>query len=227
MGRGVETEAFISEVTQVISSVMATTQMNNSSLVQSSSSYTQLSINSDACLNLIGVSSDLVYQTDTSMFNSQEVMQSVYTNILNQIVSTQTAENTGSLVANASAELIASVSNLIQSSITATTITAYSNDYIQSTSNLQMCVDSSGSKNIFYGTYDVLIQSLTDMYASMATEQGISATIGNYVSSDQTASATGLLAIIARAIALVAIVIIIVIAIALIIVGVILMKSVI
>lgn len=213
MGRGASNAADLSEITDIISTSIASTQVNNSTLYDSSGTFIQISANTEECVNDLDVSATVLYQTSSSVFASTNVMQTVYANIMNSLTATQDAENTGGLFADADNKLLASISNVIQSTITAESIMTYTNDYVTTTTIVQACVNSSDSTNTFIGTKDSLISELSKMYSSMVTDQGVSATVANYLSADQTAKTTGLLAILIRGIMLICIVIVVIVAI--------------
>jgi hypothetical protein len=217
----------VDEVTEIISSVMANVQMSNSNLYSSGSVYGQLVYGSEGCDLSITVDNSTTYQTSSVIFSQVGVMQSVYANIVNSIVTSQSIDSTGLFTPDQLAELQASITNIVSSNITASTITSYTNSFDTSTLVFQGCIYSDDSKLTFTGSQEELISSLSQMYSSMALDQGVSATISNAIDATQDVSSTGILAMILRAIVLIAAIIVVVVGVAAVVLVIIVMKTII
>ncbi len=206
------------EINAVISSIMASIQVSNSTMMDQSTKSTQINSNSTRCKNVKVSRNKVVYSSDSQIFTDLNAVQSIYVQLLNQLETTNTVDETGGSWGSTDATTKAGIMNILQTKLTQSEIVNYTNSFISSNSSLQVCQDSKGGINLLIGTQKELYNVYVDQYSQMEATQSVSADIANYLSAAQDVKKTGLLAVITKAIALVCIAIIIIAAIVVVIV---------
>lgn len=199
------------EINSIVSSVMASIQTSNSTVVDQSFVTTQINNNSAGCKNIKISRNETVYSSDAQIFTNMEAVQSIYVQVLNQLDTTQDVEQTGGgFGGKIDADTKATIMNILQSTLTQNAIVDYTNSFITSDDSLQVCKDSTRGVNIIVGSKRQIYDTYVQQYSQMSSNQQVSADLANYLSAGQSVKKTGILAVIVRAIALVCIAIIII-----------------
>lgn len=198
------------EITDIISSTMANIQVNASTYVSNTNTNVQVINNSTDCSNKISTSFQQQFTSSGNVFTSQSTVQSLYAQIVNSLQTENDLQTTGgTLLTDDDAETLATIQNILQTTLTQQVIVDYTNNFINTNTNIQVCNNSSSSKNVIYGTQSYIYNIYYEQYSQMEQVQQVSADIANTLQASQSVKSTGAIAILLRAIMLIAIVIIV------------------
>jgi len=220
MGRGTDQSIAASEITKIVSTVMATMESSNAVLVSNNDLIIQLNKDSDNCKNR-----SITFQKDTyvstgTVFTSEETVQTMYANIVNQLSAELDSDVTGSgFGPGTQQQIAATIQNMLANTLTTSTIMSYVSSINNTNISIQVCYGSKNSTNFIFGSYNDVYNFYYDQYSQMAQVQQVSADIANTLDASASSKKTGILAVITRMIALVCIVIIIIIGIVIVIIA--------
>lgn len=203
-----------SEVTDIISNALASIQTSNSTVVSDNSTVVQWNSDSEGCKNINISKSKTTYQASSSLYTDMSTVQTVYAKIVNDLTTSNTQSTTGASGwwDSNDVETQDTIMNMLQTSLTQEVIVNYTNTFMSTTVNVQVCTGSAGGINFIRGTRNQIYNICYDQYSQMSQVQQVSADIANTLSATQDVKKTSILAVIMRAIALICIVIIIIVA---------------
>jgi hypothetical protein len=200
----------LKEITNIITTQMATMEVDSSSQYSSSNTTFQSINNSSNCKNRKIIFSDTQYVSYNTVFQSSVAVQSLYANIVNQITANLESTQDGASIGKIDQNIGATIRNIIQTTLTQSAITTYYNNISQSETSVQICNGSQGGRNFIFGSYSQLFDYYQQTYTQMVQVQQVSADISNIIDAAATAKQTGLVAMLTRMITVICVVLIIV-----------------
>jgi hypothetical protein len=211
-----------SEVTSIISGVMASIQTSTSTVISNNDKTFQANVDSQGCNNFKFISNQTYYTCDSNVYTDQQAVQSIYAQVVNSLQTSITDKESGFSFGNLDASTVATIQNTMATILTQSVIVDYTNTFMTNSSSLQICSGSRGGRNVIIGTSDQIYNTYYDQYSKMQSVQQAAADISNTLSASTSVKKVGLISMIMRAIVLICIVIIVVVVIGLVFFGVVL-----
>lgn len=211
-----------SEVTSIISGVMASIQTSSSTVISDNSTTIQVNYNSKGCNNFKFTSNKTYYTCTSTIFTDQQAVQSIYAQVINDLQTSITDKESGFSFGSLDASTVATIQNTMATVLTQSVIVDYTNTFMTDSTSLQICSGTRGGSNVLIGTSEQLYNTYYDQYSKMQSVQQVAADISNTLSASTSVKKVGLISMIMRAIVLICIVIIVVVVIGLVFFGVVL-----
>lgn len=199
-----------SDITKIITQEMALMEVNSCSQYSSSSNTFQSINDSSNCKNVKITKETMQYVSYNTVFQSVTAVQSLYANIMNAITANFDSTQDGSSIGKTDQSLLATINNLVQTTLTQQSIINFYNNINTSDTSIQICSNSTGGSNIIFGSYNEVYDYYQQSYTQMTQVQKVSADIANTLDSDMSAKQTGIIAMITRMITVICIVLIII-----------------
>lgn len=209
MGKIDQTVA-VSDITNIITQEMALMEVNSCSQFSSTTSTFQSINNSSDCKNIKITKETMQYVSYNTVFQSVTAVQSLYANIMNAISASFDSDQTGASIGKIDQSLLATINNLVQTTLTQKSIVDFYNNINVSDTSVQICTGSSNGLNFIFGTSDEVYEYYQQSYTQMTQIQKVSADIANTLDSDMSAKQTGIIAMITRMITVICVVLIII-----------------
>lgn len=184
-----EIKVTASEINAVISKVLSTQIISQSTTYSSITKNTQIIIDSNACANSIDLHSNETVIVNTQIFSDQLTYQKSVTDITNQISQAVESALAGGVLPSEQLEDVKSlVASAVVTSLTSKQMNLSQTSASEIVTNTQLCASSSNSSNTIVGDRTVLYNALYKSYSTNKSVQDTSVLIQNIL--DQKASAT-------------------------------------
>ena len=186
-------------VNEIISSILAKTVSGTSTKFEGGTSVTQSIINSTGCKNIVSIDTSTIWVGDTQTFQKDDLTQTTCASIATEL-SSQMDQNLSGFGGRSTLTVdnYQEILNTVSSSLTSEVLDINNNSSTTADQVTQLCKDSTGGVNYYYGTRDDITLFYTKSYQTNDAVQNLSATLNNMASFKSSQTKIGIMATVVR-----------------------------
>ena len=196
-------KANFKDVLDIVTTTVASTISQSSQSYSNSTIVVQDNEGTSNCTNSVWMRNKTLYYASSDIFNTTSVYQNAIISIVQQLSDTQSSKATGGIFSNQDEQFYATIMDMLQTRLTATTLVDIGNNSNNVTVYVQKCSGATNSGNIIISSQKNIFKYYNSVYNQNATVQSVCADISNYITGVQKQKKTGFLVVLIRMIALI------------------------